>query len=67
MESDDNGECDEIGFAYIKLNEVVDKASCDVETIQTECFSTSYPHELIAFLNVKISGLKTLQKLARMK
>ncbi|KAG5677364.1 hypothetical protein PVAND_007128 [Polypedilum vanderplanki] len=67
VETDDYGDCEEVGFAFIKLNELVENATNDAEIIKTECFSTTYPHELIAYLYIKITGLKRLQKLSKMK
>lgn len=59
-------ECEDVGFAIIKLNEQVQNSTSDFEILKAECFSTSFPHELIGYLHVKISGILILQKLANL-
>ncbi|XP_070489826.1 flagellar attachment zone protein 1-like [Chironomus tepperi] len=64
---EDGGDCDEVGFACVKLNEVIEKSKSNTEKIVAECFSIAYPHELIAYLHIKITGIDILNKLSKLK
>lgn len=52
---------DVFSFAFIKLSEVINKSSNNSETLKADVFSTSYPNELIAFLNIRIVGFSFLR------
>lgn len=67
IDQEDSGDCEEVGFGFAKLNKLVQEATEDVITTKIECFSTDYPHELIAFLNIKISGALIMKKLRNLK
>ncbi|KAL7050426.1 hypothetical protein ACKWTF_004077 [Chironomus riparius] len=66
-DDDDGGNCDEVGFACIKLNKVIEQSKSNTENIVADCFSIAYPHELIAYLHVKITGIDVLKKLSMLK
>lgn len=67
VDDDDAGDCEEIGFGIAKMCELVDEATNDVIIKKIECFSTEYPHELIAYLNIRISGASVMKKLRDLK
>lgn len=55
-------------FASIDLDQVVRSSSSDSERLRADVFATTFPHDMIAMLNIKLSGntflreLMTLQK-----
>lgn len=67
LNDDDIGDCEEVGFGIAKLGELVHKSTEDVITTKIDCFSTEYPHELIAYLNIKITGALIIKKLRKLK
>lgn len=65
--SEDTGDCEEVGFGIAKLCKLVDESTEDAITAKIECFSTEYPHELIAYINIRITGALIMKKLRKLK
>lgn len=54
-----------LSFAILKnFGKIIESSAGDIETSQIQVFSTSYPHELIAMLNIRITGMSFLRDLA---
>lgn len=51
-------------FGFVKLCDLITEAQSDVVTVKTDVFSTSYPHELIAALTIKIGGILFMKDVA---
>lgn len=50
-------------FAHVKINAIVNEATENSEIIKTEVFSTSYPHQLIAYLQIRLTGIDFMKQL----
>ena len=66
-DNEDTGDCEGVGFGIAKLCKLVDESTEDVITTKIECFSTEYPHELIAYINIRITGVLIMKKLRKLK
>lgn len=65
IENDEFVECEEIGFATVKLSEVVKNAHTDIDRINTNVYSTKFPHESIGILELLVEGIIFMKKIAQ--
>lgn len=51
-------------FAHVKINAIVKEATENSEIVKAEVFSTIYPHNLIAYLLIRLTGIDFMKQLA---
>uniref|UniRef100_A0A1X7U1H0 RPGRIP1 C-terminal domain-containing protein n=2 Tax=Amphimedon queenslandica TaxID=400682 RepID=A0A1X7U1H0_AMPQE len=63
-DDNDNIECQELGTANLKLLEILQSEEGDSVVVDEDVLSVADPDEMMGFLTIQISGLKSLKQLS---